>query len=207
MSEIRLVDRDYRIFRETDRWRILLGRHIKALAGFDGQRACDRRLRKLIEAGYLTRKKILYGVPGIYANTSKAKILASLPSRTEKIKVEQIGHDIAVVETAIYMNRTGIPFEAMTTEKQLHMTDGFGVRRHRPDIVFPYNGNKICVEVELSLKAKDRLEKIIKDNFSEYYVQIWVVPDLKSRIAGILEQNGTAYPNIKILELEEIKRA
>ena len=46
---------------------------IKVLAGFDGQRACDRRLRKLIEAGYIKREKILYGVAGIYRNTSKAK--------------------------------------------------------------------------------------------------------------------------------------
>ena len=71
MSKIIIVDRDYKIIREIDRWRVCQGRHIKELVEFDGQRACDRRLRKLIEAGYIKREKILYGVAGIYSNTNK----------------------------------------------------------------------------------------------------------------------------------------
>jgi len=85
------------------------------------------------------------------------------------------------------------------------MIDGFSVRKHRPDFIYTSDGKKICVEVELSLKAKDRLEKIIKDNFREYDVQVWVVPDLKSKISKILEKNKSMYTNIKILELDEVK--
>jgi len=207
VSEIRLVDRDYVIFREIDKWRVLLGRHLKILAGFDGQRACDRRLRKLIDFGYIKRRKILYGMPSIYSNTYQAeKIINASNSNKESIRIEQLTHDIIVVEMAIYIHKFGVPFDSIISEKQLHRMDGFSVRKHRPDIVFPFNGNKLCVEVELSLKAKDRLEKIIKDNFMEYDNQIWVVPDFKSKIAGILEKNKSAYPNIKILELEEIKK-
>ena len=55
----RLVDRDIDIFREIERWRVVTGKHIGVLADFSGQRSCDRRLKKLIEAGYLERKKIL----------------------------------------------------------------------------------------------------------------------------------------------------
>ena len=94
MGEIRLAERDYRIFREIERWRVVLGRHIVVLAEFSGQRACDRRLKRLIEAGFITRKKILYGVPNIYSNTHKTKVLTGLPLRADKIKVEQIGHDL-----------------------------------------------------------------------------------------------------------------
>lgn len=57
MESIRIVDRDRLIIREIDRWRVCLGRHIKELAGFTGQRACDRRLRKLINAGYIKKKE------------------------------------------------------------------------------------------------------------------------------------------------------
>jgi len=39
-------------------------RHIKEFVDFDGVRVCDRRVRKLIEAGYIKRTKILYGVAG-----------------------------------------------------------------------------------------------------------------------------------------------
>ena len=206
MSEVRIVERDYEVFRAVERWRVVLGRHIKALAGFEGQKACDRRLRKLIEAGYLERKKILYGVPGIYQNTHKAKLLASLPARSEKIRVEQIPHDIAVLDTAIFFHRTkGIPWDAITSEKQLHSLDGFGVRKHRPDFIFKANGKTYCVEVELSLKAKARLEGIIQANFMDYDSQIWIVPDKVCKIYQILEDNRKKYTNMYILELQEVK--
>jgi len=205
MSEIRLVDRDYEIFREIDRWRVCLGRHIKELAGFDGQRACDRRLRKLMDAGYLERKRILYGVPGMYVNTYRAKLLASLSTKTEKIRVEQIPHDIAVLDCALFVHQKGIPFSDMTTEKQLHIQDGFGQRKHRPDFIYRRNEKTICVEVELALKAKDRLEANAKANFMDYDIQVWIVPNHDSKIARILEANKTAYQNIKIFSLQEVR--
>jgi len=174
------------------------------MVGFSGIKACQRRLKKLIEAGFLKRQRVLYGVPGIYSLTHKAKILASLPARTEKIRVEQIPHDIAVLDTAIYFHKVkGVPFKDMTTEKQLHSMDGFGVRKHRPDFIINRNSKKICVEVELSLKAKARMESIIQDNFMEYDHQIWIVPDKACKIYQILKDNQPQY-NISILELQEV---
>jgi len=102
VSGIVLVDRDKKIMKEIDRWRACQGRHIRELAGFEGQRACDRRLRKLIDAGYIKREKILYGVAGIYRIIAKASrvVAGGLPSVNHKIRVEQITHDIAVLDTA-----------------------------------------------------------------------------------------------------------
>jgi hypothetical protein len=54
---LNIVERDYEILREIDRFRHCLGRHIKMLADFDGTRACDRRLKKHIESGYIERKR------------------------------------------------------------------------------------------------------------------------------------------------------
>ena len=207
MGEIRLVDRDYEIFREIERWRVALGRHIAELAGFTGLRACDQRLSKLLKAEYIERKKILYGVPSIYSVTNKAKILQSLPARSEKIRVEQIPHDIAVLDTAIYFHKEkSVPFEDMKTEKQLHSVDGFGVRKHRPDFIIKRNGKSYCIEVELSLKAKSRLEAIIQDNFMAYDYQIWVVPDKECKIYQILKDNQSQLSNIHILDLQEVKK-
>jgi hypothetical protein len=206
MSEIILMERDRKIVREIDRWRVCQGRHIRELAGFEGQRACDRRLRKLIEAGYIKREKILYGVAGIYSNTIKATRIGLPKVKNRKIRVEQINHDIAVVDTAIFFKKEhGIRYEDIKTEIELHRLDGFGVRKHRPDFTFPKDGKTICVEVELNLKAKDRFEKNIKDNFLNYDRQIWIVPDLDSKITKILEQSKTTYPNIEILELREVQ--
>lgn len=202
---MRLVDRDYTIMREIDRWRFCLGRHIKYLADFSGQRATDRRLKLLIEAGYINRKKILYGVPSLYYLTYSGKTLLSLNPRQDKIRVEQIIHDIAVLDTAIYFNlKHGIPFSDMTTEKQLHSKDGFGTRKHRPDFIFSLDKKSYCVEVELTQKAKARLQKNIKDNFIEYDYQKWVVPNSQVKIIQILHDSNNQYSNIDIIDLEEV---
>ena len=207
VSETRIVDRDLQIFREIDRWRVVLGRHIAELVGFTGIRACDQRLSKLISAGYIERRKILYGIPSIYSLTSKAKILASLPARTEKIRVEQIPHDIAVLDTAIYFHKLKeVPYGDMTTEKQLHSLDGFGTRKHRPDLIINRNGKSYCIEVELSLKAKSRLEAIIQDNFMQFDHQIWIVPDKSCKIYQILADNQAQFTSIHILELQEVQK-
>ena len=202
MGEIRLVDRDYQIFRELERWRVVLSRHIQVLAGFSGQRACERRLKKLIEAGYIHRNKVLYGVPSIY---KLAKSVFDTQRQDKKVRVEQIAHDIAVLDVAVYLHRVKcIAFSEMTTEKQLHSIDGFGVRRHRPDFVIKHNLKTYCVEVELSLKAKARLEANIQANFMEYDHQIWIVPDKSCKIYQILEGNRKQYPNIKLLGIQEV---
>lgn len=202
----RFVDRDYTILREIDRWRVITGKQICKVTGFSGQRACDRRLKKLIEAEYIRRNKYLYGFPGIYSLTNTGKKLIQAPSSTTKIRVEQIIHDSYVTDTAIYIcGKYQIPFEDITTEKQLHRLDGFSNRKHRPDFIFSKDEKVSCVEVELTMKAKVRFEKNIKSNFENYDSQIWVVPDLKSSIAKTLIENQSIYPDILILSLDEVK--
>ena len=206
MSESRLTDRDRIIIKEIDKWRACLGRHIRYLADFSGQRACDRRLRTLIELGFIERKRVIYGLPGIYRNTYRAKVIEPSIRPGDKVRIEHITHDIAVIDTAIYINqREGIPFSQITTEKQLHSQDGFGVRRHRPDFIYQKDNQSICIEVELTLKSKDKFIKNMQDNFLNYDRQLWIVPDMQSKIAHILEENRANYPNIEILEIKEVQ--
>lgn len=205
-SKIRLVKRDYRVLREIDRWRAITGRQIAKLAGFSSEQTGDRRLKKLIVAGLIDRKRILYGVPYLYSLTAKGKSLIASPTYKEKFRIEQIRHDLAVVDTAIYFHqKLSIPYENILTEKELHRIDGFSNRKHRPDFVFTDGDKNICAEVELSLKAKERLKKNIKDNFLNYDLQIWVVPSLQHKIAAILQEEKAAYTDIEILELKEIE--
>ena len=52
-----LRERDYLVFREVERWRFCLGRHVQFLAGFSSQRTCDRRLKMLIEENFLRKRQ------------------------------------------------------------------------------------------------------------------------------------------------------
>lgn len=206
VSGVRLVERDYLILNTIDKWRVITGRHICHMCGFSGQRSCDRRLAKLISIDLLSRKKVLYGVPSIYSLTSSGKRLIEVPDRAEQLRIEQITHDISVADTAIYFNRKyGIDFSDMTTEKQLHKKDGFGLRKHRPDFVFTHKNKTFCVEIELALKSKDRFEKNIVSNFTDYDGQFWIVPDHNSKIAQFLSYMKDSYTNIRIIELQEVK--
>jgi len=205
-SKLVVLKRDRRIIREIDRWRVCQGRHIRELVGFSGQRACDRRLRKLVQSGYIGREKILYGVAGIYRVTSKGARLEGLGNSKSKIRIEQIRHDIAVLDTAIYLSKAQeIEYKDIRTELELHRIDGFGIRKHRPDFVFKKDGKTICVEVELALKSKNRFENIISNNFMDYDRQIWVVPDLECKIAKTLLNSRTMYPNIQIMAIGQIQ--
>ncbi len=205
MKQLKVTERDELILREIDRWRACGSKHIRFLAGFSGQRATDRRLKILIEAGYLERQKFLYGVPYIYFLTAKGKSLIHVGTGKEKIKIEQITHDKTVLDTAIYfMNKEGLTLQDITTEKQLHQLDGFGVRKHRPDFIFTKDELTYCVEVELTLKAKSRLLNIIKDNFMEYDVQIWIVPDSQKAILQVLKESKKLYDNIQARSLQKI---
>lgn len=200
-----MTERDKLILREVDRWRACGSKHIRWLANFSGQRATDRRLKILIEAGYLERRKYLYGVPSIYFLTAKGKSLIHIGTGTEKVKIEQIVHDRTVLDTATYfMHKESLSLHDITTEKQLHQLDGFGIRKHRPDFVFVKDQLTHCVEVELTKKANSRLLNIIKDNFMEYDTQKWVVPDYQTAILNVLNDSQRYYTNIEIFSLQKI---
>ena len=203
---VELKDRDFKIFREVERFRYCLGRHIKFLADFPSVRTCDRRLSLLIAEKYLDRKKMIYGVSGVYTLTYKTRLLISADKKPEKIRLDNIIHDITVLDTAIYfMQKMSLALTEITTEKQLHQNDGFGNRKHHPDFVINKDGKKIAVEIELTQKSKSRFEANIKSNFIEYDKQVWVIPDTSTKIYRILQDNKSSYPNISILELKEIK--
>ena len=201
-----LVERDFKVFREVERWRFCLGRHIQFLAEFSSQRTCDRRLKILLENGYLTRHMVLYGVPNVYQLTRKSKTLIFANQRQEKIRLDQIMHDVTVLDVAIYfMKSLGLLSTDIKTEKQLHQEAGFGTRTHQPDFVFTRGNKTYCVEIELSLKSKARLEKNIKSNFLKYDVQIWITDENGGKLIRILESYKTAYPNIEISNVKEIQ--
>jgi len=200
-----LVERDYKVLREVGRWRFCLGRHIRVLTGFRGARACDRRLKVLIGGGYLERKKILYGIPSIYTLTHKGRVLLGFNKRQDNIRIDRIVHDIAVLDTVIYfMHKENINLTNIVSEKELNSQNGFGKRSHSPDFIFTKDHKKFCVEVELSLKAKHRIEENVKNNFLKFDFQKWIVPSSQIKISEILEDTASKYPNIEMLPLEVV---
>ena len=200
-----IVDRDIVILNLVYRFKFCLGRHISVLTGFTGARATDRRLKALTDAGYLARNKYLYGLPYLYTVTHKGRILIGANKRENKIRLEQINHDVKVLDILIYFKaQYGFSLDNMESERELHIKDGFGTRKHHPDFVFIHERKKYAVEVELSLKAKANLEKNIRGNYLNYDKQIWVTGD--NKIIALLKNFSNQYANIEIINLKEIDK-
>jgi len=199
-----IVERDYEILRLVYRFKFCLGRHIIKLSGFTGARACDRRLKALTDGGYLARKKYLYGLPYLYTVTHKGRILIGANKRENKIRLEQINHDVRVLDALIYFKASyGFSLSDMESERELHIKDGFGTRKHHPDFIFMYQDMKHAVEIELTLKAKMNLEKNIRDNYLNYDKQIWITGD--NMILGLLQYFAEEYANMEIIPIEKLE--
>jgi len=203
---MRLVERDYKIMNEVGRFRFMLGRHIKVLCGFPSVSSCDKRLKNLINAGYIDRKKYIYGIPSLYTLSHKGRILAGFNKRAENIRLEKVNHDIYVLDTVIYFIKVfNVQLDNIITEKELHRKDGFGVSKHYPDFIIDVDNTKTAVEIELHLKEKSRFEKNIKDNYLNYDKQIWVVPKAQKKIIHILEGCKNLYSELHIYFMENLK--
>jgi hypothetical protein len=197
-----LTKRDEKILREVSRWRGCLGRHIKAIGGFSGTRATDRRLKKLVDEKLLTRKNYVYGLAGIYQVTRKAQKLFNLDTYIGTIRLDQAVHDMTVVDVYLFFKeKLSLSAESFISEKEIRHEQGFTVRNHAPDFLYKYKGETFCVEVELSQKSKERLEANVADNYIKYAGQKWLVPKTNKRVRIWLEEFKNSYPNIDIIDL------
>lgn len=199
-----MTDRDIEILKNVSKYKFLLGRQIQTIGNFTSERACNKRLKKLIDNGFLQRKRVLYGLPALYYLTIKAKIVPEVRYYKYSLNPAEINHDIAVVDTMIYFCRhLGLAPSDFISESQLHSLDGFSNKKHRPDLVFTKEDKKCCIEVEFSEKAKARFKNNISDNFHNFDVQYWVVPKEAHKVKEMIKIEN--FPTSHILEWEVIK--
>ena len=62
----------------------------------------------------------------------------------------------------------------------------------------------MCIEVELNEKKFSTFENNVKNNYSQYDGQIWIVPEEKNKIFENLQEMQKYYSNIELLKLEEV---
>lgn len=199
-----LQERDVQLLREVSRWRFMLGRHIKALIDFPSQATATRRIKMLVDGKYLKKEMLLYGVPPVYTVAHKGRMIIGANKRGDKVNLSLLQHDVAVLDLAVcYVTKKGVQLSSITTEKELHISDGFSTRRHRPDFIIDENGEKTAVEVELSLKAVERIQNNMRDNFLEYDQQFWFVGNANSKIAKIIKTEGDKYIGVKVYKLPD----
>jgi len=205
---MRVTERDKMIVWVIAKNGFMTGKQIMLMTGFGGTRATDRRLRKLIEQGWIRRDKKLYGVCGLYTVTHEGmeyfgynELLNT--THFDKINLNEIEHNLASVDCQIwYMIKYAINEDQIICDKQLRKTKGLQVRQHVPDFVIT-KGN-IAVEIERTYKGKRRMMKNVEDNYKLYDAQHWFTPIARTTIRETLKEMGMRYPGIEIFNLEEV---
>ena len=124
--------------------------------------------------------------------------------RTTEIRIEQIYHDIAVIDTAIYLIQSeNVDTASITTERELRHRAGFGNPKHFPDVLYTKDKKNYCVEIELSAKKLTTLERNIINNYKQYDCQQWFVPSDRQKIINNIKNVGKRY-NVDIVPLEKV---
>lgn len=200
-----MTNEDISILHTVGKWRFLLSRHIQAFTGHSSKRTFYRKLKRLIDTGYLKRERILYGIPAIYTLTHKGRVLIGLNKREDKIRLDQLKHDILVLDTVLYkMQKEDVSIDSITSEKELHSEDGFGTRKHQPDFVILKDGETYAYEIELSLKAESRISENVQLNYINYDYQVWVISKDNKKLCRTVENVLSTYSGASILYTCEV---
>ena len=143
-------------------------------------------------------------MPALYFTTKLAQDFFNLEYITSDIRIDKIKHEVNVTNTAIYfINHMKILDDSLITERELKHEDGFCRQRHRPDFIYEKDNQTICIEVEMTEKARERLEKNVRENYLNFDTQYWIVGNEK--IKNNIQKLESRYTNIEIIELETIQ--
>lgn len=166
-----------------------------------GYRSAAKRAQMLREAGFLRRIDVPIFRFDVLASTKKACVLTndSLPPKTG-VNIGTLRHDLRVVDLArALVKSTGGTFEPVRRIAQRKAQLGLN---HLPDgILHRPNGSPVFIEVELSMKAEHRLQKIIAGyaaNFSAEEVWYLIEDD---EIVRAVHKHAREYPHIKVVRI------
>ena len=203
MPSIR-TERDIQILLLIDSFRFVMGRHVCDLFFF-GSRTYEKRLKRLLDEGFIKKERPVFGLPYLYTLTHKGRMLIGVNKAALSIRLDHIRHDMIVLDMLVVLVRERkLALSSIVSERNLHQEAGFGNRKHMPDFIFQDGDGWSCVEVELNKKSNHRLEENVRKNFQNYRFQYWVIPKNKRGIEQQLRTAAHVYPHLHILYIEDV---
>ena len=170
--------------------------------------ACYTRLKKLVEAGFLEHEFVLHGASGIYKLTQKGVIAAGDHLRpVGEIRLGTFKHDLALVDLALdILDRAEGEFIPQRRIRHDEGLSGVGQIGHVADGYFYAKGEQkpVAIELELSVKARSRLNSIVEDYGGNLFVsEVWDFCNDQS-VKSALEKASKGYSFIKIFDLHDL---
>lgn len=197
-----LTERDQRLFHWINGHGFVTVRQASAWMGANYQ-AAQRRMRKLVDAGFLERKRLLHGDKRVHWVTKQALAASGdnlAPPQT--IGLGSYRHDLVLVDVAqSVVDHTGGDF---VPERRLRQQEGFkgvGVSGHLPDGLLRRPGQQpIAVELEMSTKGRRRLQQIVSGYAANMGLdQVWYFVTGQD-VRHVVEEAAKPHDFIKVLD-------
>jgi hypothetical protein len=168
--------RDWQIVRWVARMGAVTLAHLRARFEL-GRTVAYRRTAACMAAGLLERVETLRGQPALIRATRRGLRFTGVHLRVAQVRPELVGHWIACGDVALLLE-TEFGSEGVLSEgeiRALEMDEGKPVAtavvgerpdgseiRHRPDLAVRRGEHVLAIEVELTPKAPQRLEAIVR---------------------------------------------
>lgn len=183
--QIILNYRDLRLLRFIDKYRIASLKGASLACGFNSIQYTARRIKKLVEYGYIVQQSVYYGYSRFYSLTTKGLRAIGIVAKAYKPSYTTALHYMGVGDIAAYLANQ-YRLDAMqdmycdkdfrhneTVIKQYQLETS-----HKPDIIFDSGGQTYYVEYERSRKGKKKTMENILMNHLSGVRQIWVLGDI-----------------------------
>ena len=201
-GSIRLTARDGEILAWLGRYRFATAGQSRRRFSLGRSRAYQRT-RDLARAGYLSFNRPFFSdQPGVYVATRAGLAVAACPLAPATVDVRSFRHDLRVVDLALDLELRGL---AVLSERELRHAEGLNggttpaalsigapgdSGRHFPDLLVSDGDRYWAVEVELTPKRTERLERILNSYRRARHVTAVAYYVERPRLAARLEEIG-----------------
>jgi hypothetical protein len=170
------ASRDWQIVRWVARMGAVTLAHLRARFEL-GRTVAYRRIAACMAAGLVERVETLRGQPALIRATRRGLRFTGVHLRVAQVRPELVGHWIACGDVALLLETEFGP-GAVLSEREIRALERDDARLvasavvgespdgsqilHRPDLAVGSDGHWVAVEIELSPKAPERLEAIVR---------------------------------------------
>lgn len=204
MVAARLTERDVQILRFINDFGFCEIKHIEKQFQFKKPRSYQV-MKRLIAMDLVNHEQIFHGRHGIYRLTKKGAGFTDLPP-LNRLPLDYYYHEVKLVDLYLTL-MAQYPGSDWRSERHLQQEkcqNGFGQFAHVADglLTLP-DGKKIAIELELSLKGRTRIERILKGYATQFHLdEIWYF--CTRRVHAALSELIVKMPFIKLHLVEDL---
>ncbi len=176
---------------------------ITILAGYHDESVCRKKIKELIGAGLVNKQPSGNGTL-MYFLSKKGLSELGINRRPFEYRNQNTNHELMVGKAASYMYIVhGLSIYDMEFDRsQRSSADNTNI----PDIL--YAGGKRAVEIELTLKEKNRLEEKFLNVTQSYDLVRWIYPEerpsINARLTQLVDDYSINPKRCKILTLQYV---